>query len=55
MKCDALTSTASPGSNHASNYISLKGTFNTDNKRMLKQIEEAEKAGVYKPERYRGF
>lgn len=42
-------------SNHASNYISLKGTFNADNKRMLKQIEEAEKAGVYKPERYRGF
>lgn len=42
-------------SNHASNYISLKGTFNQDNERMLRQIEEAEKAGVYKPERYRGF
>ncbi len=42
-------------SNHASNYISLKGTFNRDNESMLKQIEIAEKSGALKPEMYRGF
>ena len=42
-------------SNHASNYISLAGTFNKDNERLLKQIEDAEKRNVYKPEYYRGL
>ncbi|MEA5084079.1 MAG: radical SAM protein [Lachnospiraceae bacterium] len=42
-------------SNHASNYISLKGTFNRDNAFMLKQIEQAEKDGIFKPEMYRGI
>jgi radical SAM superfamily enzyme YgiQ (UPF0313 family) len=40
-------------SNHASNYVSLRGTFNKDKPLMLKQIDEAEKAGVFKGERYR--
>ena len=42
-------------SNHASNYISLGGTFNKDNEKLLKQIEQAEKKNVYKPEYYRGL
>lgn len=42
-------------SNHASNYISLGGTFNKDNERLLAQIEQAEKRNVYKPEYYRGL
>ena len=42
-------------SNHASNYISLAGTFNKDNERLLAQIEQAEKRNVYKPENYRGL
>lgn len=42
-------------SNHASNYISLKGTFNRDNAIMLKQIEQAQKDGIFKPEMYRGI
>ena len=42
-------------SNHASNYISLAGTFNKDNERLLAQIEQAEKRNVYKPEYYRGL
>lgn len=42
-------------SNHASNYISLKGTFNRDNALMLRQIEQAEKDGVFKPEMFRGI
>ncbi len=41
--------------NHASNYVPLKGTFNKDNKMMLEQIEKAEKAGVFRPEIYRGI
>ncbi len=41
--------------NHASNYVPLKGTFNKDNKKMLEQIEKAEKAGVFRPEIYRGI
>jgi Fe-S oxidoreductase len=41
--------------NHASNYISLKGTFNRDKEIMLKQIEQAEKNGVFKPEMFRGI
>ncbi|MCD8037124.1 MAG: B12-binding domain-containing radical SAM protein [Clostridiales bacterium] len=42
-------------SNHASNYISLAGTLNRDKEAMLKQIEQAEKRNVYKPEYYRGL
>ncbi len=42
-------------SNHASNYISLKGDFNADIPRMLRQIELAEANGVFKPEHFRGF
>lgn len=42
-------------SNHASNYVPLAGTFNRDNARLLKQIEEAEKRSTYRPEYYRGF
>ncbi len=41
--------------NHASNYVPLKGTFNKDNKKMLEQIDKAEKAGVFRPEIYRGI
>ncbi len=41
--------------NHASNYVPLKGTFNKDNKKMLEEIEKAEKAGVFRPEIYRGI
>ena len=41
--------------NHASNYVPLKGTFNKDNRSMLEQIEAAEKAGVFRPEIYRGI
>lgn len=42
-------------SNHASNYVPLKGTFNRDNELMLKQIEAAEKKGVFKSEMFRGI
>lgn len=42
-------------SNHASNYIPLGGTLNKDKEKLLKQIEEAEKRNVYKPESYRGL
>ena len=42
-------------SNHASNYISLAGTFNKDTNKLLEQIAEAEKRNVFKPEYYRGF
>lgn len=42
-------------SNHASNYISLAGTFNRDIDRLLAQIEQAEKRNVFKPEYYRGL
>ena len=54
-----LRSTDSEGtvfrSNHASNYISLAGTFNRDIDRLLAQIEQAEKRNVFKPEYYRGL
>lgn len=47
----------SPGtvfrSNHASNYISLKGTFNQDREQMLQDIQEALDSSRYKPESYR--
>ena len=42
-------------SNHASNYISLGGTFNRDKDTLLRQIEQAEKRNVFKPEYYRGL
>jgi len=42
-------------SNHASNYVPLKGTFNKDKEFMLKQIETAEKKGIFKSEIYRGI
>ena len=41
--------------NHASNYVPLKGTFNKDKELMLRQIDEAEKRGVFRPEIYRGI
>lgn len=39
--------------NHASNYLALKGTLNGDIPAMLAQVEEAEKKQRYKSERYR--
>jgi len=42
-------------SNHASNYIPLKGTFNKDNKAMLRQIDIAEENGIFKSEAFRGI
>lgn len=49
----------SPGtifrSNHASNYISLSGTFNRDCDNLLAKIKEVEKNGTFKPDKYRGF
>lgn len=41
--------------NHASNYISLGGTFNKDKEKLLEQIDKAEKRNVYRPEYYRGL
>ncbi|MGL4790967.1 MAG: radical SAM protein [Anaerotignaceae bacterium] len=41
--------------NHASNYVPLKGEFNKDKELMLKQIEQAEKRGVFRPDEYRGI
>ncbi|NBI06376.1 radical SAM protein [Senegalia massiliensis] len=42
-------------SNHASNYISLKGTLNDDKDRLLNEIDEALKEDIYKPEGLRGL
>ncbi|MDO4593846.1 MAG: radical SAM protein [Tissierellia bacterium] len=39
--------------NHASNYINLKGTLNFDNKKMIKQIDDAKKSKDYMPEEFR--
>lgn len=41
--------------NHASNYVPLKGTFNRDKDMMLAQIENAKKAGKFRPEMFRGI
>ena len=41
--------------NHASNYVPLKGTFNRDKEAMLRQIDQAEKAGVFRPDMFRGI
>lgn len=47
----------SPGTvfrtNHASNYVSLGGTFNEDIPRLLKQLEEAKKKQRYRMESWR--
>ncbi|MCP1103621.1 radical SAM superfamily enzyme YgiQ (UPF0313 family) [Aequitasia blattaphilus] len=49
----------SPGtvfrSNHASNYVPLKGTFNEDRDEMLKDLREVMESGSYKPEKFRGL
>ncbi|MFV0529695.1 MAG: radical SAM protein [Lachnospiraceae bacterium] len=49
----------SPGtvfrSNHASNYISLKGTFNEDKTLLLSQLKEAKEQQRFKAEEYRGL
>lgn len=42
-------------SNHASNYLSLRGTLNRDIPAMLARVEEAEKNRIYKSERYRAL
>ncbi|MBS4534180.1 radical SAM protein [Clostridium sp. D2Q-14] len=42
-------------SNHASNYISLKGVLNRDKDRLLEEIDEALKENNYKPEGLRGL
>ena len=42
-------------SNHASNYLSLRGTLNRDIPAMLARVEEAEKNQIYKSERYRAL
>ncbi len=41
--------------NHASNYVPLKGTFNRDKEEMLRQIAQAEEAGVFRPDMFRGI
>lgn len=41
--------------NHASNYVSLRGTLNTDKHRLLEQIRIAKDNKVYKPEVFRGL
>ena len=54
-----LTHVDSPGtvfrSNHASNYIALKGTLNEDIQSMLHQIEIAEQNSLYRSEYYRSL
>ena len=54
-----LTHVDSPGtvfrSNHASNYIALKGTLNEDIPSMLHQIEIAEQNSLYRSEYYRSL
>ena len=42
-------------SNHASNYLMLKGTLNRDIPAMLRQIEEAKRRSAYRPEELRGL
>ncbi len=54
-----LTHVDAPGTvfraNHASNYISLRGTLNTDIPAMLKKLEKAEENHRFKAEHYRMF
>ncbi len=40
-------------SNHISNYINLRGTFNRDNARLIAQVKDAMRHDAYKPEFYR--
>lgn len=42
-------------SNHASNYIALKGVLNKDKNRLIKEIDDALKENMYKPEGLRGL
>ena len=42
-------------SNHASNYLPLKGTFNKDIGQLLRQIEYARENKLFRPEGYRGI
>lgn len=42
-------------SNHASNYVSVKGTFNKDRDAMLGQIDSALANRCFRPEGWRGF
>lgn len=41
--------------NHASNYVSLRGTLNEDKELLLRKIREAVRNMDYKPEYYRGL
>ena len=41
--------------NHASNYVSLAGTFNEDKESMLQKIEWAKKNSAFKPEYFRAL
>ena len=49
----------SPGTifraNHASNYLNLRGELNRDISQMIRQIESAKEAHLYKPEGFRGL
>lgn len=42
-------------SNHASNPVAIRGTFNRDREAILKQIDEAVEHEAYRPKGYRGF
>ncbi|MPN37412.1 hypothetical protein SDC9_184929 [bioreactor metagenome] len=42
-------------SNHASNYVPLKGTFNKDKASLIEKIEYAKRNNLYRPEGYRGI
>jgi len=42
-------------SNHASNYVPLKGTFNRDKDSLIEKIEYAKRNNLYRPEGYRGI
>lgn len=42
-------------SNHASNYVALRGTFNQDKSLLKSQIEDAKRHQRYRPEGFRGL
>ncbi len=42
-------------SNHASNYVLLKGTLNEDREQLIKTIDMALEEKFFRPEAYRGF
>ncbi|MBQ4347615.1 MAG: radical SAM protein [Firmicutes bacterium] len=54
-----IENTDAPGcifrSNHASNYVSLAGTFNEDKGNMLARLDWARKNAIIKPEYYRAL